>query len=387
MTKAVMVRCYLLCLLTLALCCACGLVWADSPKASDALTKTSTVGVPSLVRRAISAEDVGEQGSWIVYDEDVAESPPCDNSDSHGCRTTIDPHRSGGEDLKQKKVENEEEVKRRQEPDQADSELEISQASHLVKQHRGANLSKPLGATGVKVPEVSLGSSESSPDERAKQLSSRSSDAPEEPTKLVSELSTETNTDNTLNSGRVEPGSVIESGQVDESSGGSSGGSSGSSSSSAVSHPSPPTHNNPTPGGPEPAIPTPASPADGSSVAAADGQTGNSGNNITGETAANQRNKATQPSSSSSNKPDTGNAGESETTLTENGTASTERESTNNQEGVESNTDNTTTLTTLPPELTNSKKGDGDSSSSISSSVWVRVPLLIVVTLSCILLC
>ncbi|ORC92418.1 uncharacterized protein TM35_000031710 [Trypanosoma theileri] len=55
MTKAVMVRCYLLCLLTLALCCACGLVWADTPKDSNALIKTSTIGVPSLVRRAIPA--------------------------------------------------------------------------------------------------------------------------------------------------------------------------------------------------------------------------------------------------------------------------------------------------------------------------------------------
>ncbi|ORC92400.1 uncharacterized protein TM35_000031530, partial [Trypanosoma theileri] len=33
-----------------------------------------------------------------------------------------------------------------------------------------------------------------------------------------------------------------------------------------------------------------------------------------------------------------------------------------------------TTTTTLPPELTNDKKGDADSSSSINSSVWVRVP-------------
>ncbi|ORC83688.1 uncharacterized protein TM35_000601190, partial [Trypanosoma theileri] len=62
----VMVRCYLLCLLTLALCCACGLVWADSPKASDALIKPSTVGVPSLVRRAIP-EDAE---SWMVYEDE-----------------------------------------------------------------------------------------------------------------------------------------------------------------------------------------------------------------------------------------------------------------------------------------------------------------------------
>ncbi|ORC82510.1 uncharacterized protein TM35_000901080, partial [Trypanosoma theileri] len=57
MTKAVMVRCYPLCLLTLVLCCVCGLVWADNPKASDGLIKPSTVGVPSLVRRAIPADD------------------------------------------------------------------------------------------------------------------------------------------------------------------------------------------------------------------------------------------------------------------------------------------------------------------------------------------
>ncbi|ORC84003.1 uncharacterized protein TM35_000511040 [Trypanosoma theileri] len=54
----------------------------------------------------------------------------------------------------------------------------------------------------------------------------------------------------------------------------------------------------------------------------------------------------------------------------------------------ESSSTTTTTTTTLPPELTNNKKGDADSSnSSISSSVWVRVPLLIVVTLACILVC
>ncbi|ORC90029.1 uncharacterized protein TM35_000102970 [Trypanosoma theileri] len=50
-------------------------------------------------------------------------------------------------------------------------------------------------------------------------------------------------------------------------------------------------------------------------------------------------------------------------------------------------TTTTTTTTTLPPEPINNKKGDADSSSSISSSVWVRVPLLIVVTLACILVC
>ncbi|ORC81013.1 uncharacterized protein TM35_001331000 [Trypanosoma theileri] len=67
MIKTVMVRCYLLCLLTLALCCACGLVWADSPKASDALIKTSTIGVPSLVRRAIPAQ---EDENWLLHEDE-----------------------------------------------------------------------------------------------------------------------------------------------------------------------------------------------------------------------------------------------------------------------------------------------------------------------------
>ncbi|ORC83477.1 uncharacterized protein TM35_000681090 [Trypanosoma theileri] len=74
-------------------------------------------------------------------------------------------------------------------------------------------------------------------------------------------------------------------------------------------------------------------------------------------------------------------------------TSSAESESTRNQNGegaggTESTTNTTTTTTTtLPPEPANNKKGYADSSSSISSSVWVRVPLLIVVTLACILVC
>ncbi|ORC84260.1 uncharacterized protein TM35_000471550 [Trypanosoma theileri] len=57
----------------------------------------------------------------------------------------------------------------------------------------------------------------------------------------------------------------------------------------------------------------------------------------------------------------------------------------NNGEESNSTTTTTTTTTTLPPELINNRKGDADSSSI--SSVWVRVPLLIVVTLACILVC
>ncbi|ORC83810.1 uncharacterized protein TM35_000561080, partial [Trypanosoma theileri] len=43
-----------------------------------------------------------------------------------------------------------------------------------------------------------------------------------------------------------------------------------------------------------------------------------------------------------------------------------------NEESNSTTTTTTTATTTLPPELTNNKKGDADSSSSISSSVWVR---------------
>ncbi|ORC84211.1 uncharacterized protein TM35_000471060 [Trypanosoma theileri] len=57
-------------------------------------------------------------------------------------------------------------------------------------------------------------------------------------------------------------------------------------------------------------------------------------------------------------------------------------------------TTTTTTTNTIPTingisnnTIMPNVKGDADSSSSISSSVWVRVPLLIVVTLACILVC
>ncbi|ORC83861.1 uncharacterized protein TM35_000551300 [Trypanosoma theileri] len=54
-------------------------------------------------------------------------------------------------------------------------------------------------------------------------------------------------------------------------------------------------------------------------------------------------------------------------------------ETNNTPSNDEESTTTTTTTTTLPPEPTNNKKGDADSSSI--SSVWVRVPLLIVAML------
>ncbi|ORC88738.1 uncharacterized protein TM35_000151690 [Trypanosoma theileri] len=63
----------------------------------------------------------------------------------------------------------------------------------------------------------------------------------------------------------------------------------------------------------------------------------------------------------------------------QNGTPAAESESTSTQEeGDAENTESTTTNSTTSPET---------SDSSIISSVWVRVPLLIVVTLACILVC
>ncbi|ORC90048.1 uncharacterized protein TM35_000103160 [Trypanosoma theileri] len=114
------------------------------------------------------------------------------------------------------------------------------------------------------------------------------------------------------------------------------------------------------------------------------GNTANGGTNSTQE-------GTVQESSSSPETPEKPSLEESEgtkaaeTTNAKNGSTPEGIESTGNT-GDMVNTD-TTTTTTLPPELTNNKKGDADSSSSISSSVWVRVPLLIVVTLACILVC
>ncbi|ORC83766.1 uncharacterized protein TM35_000581290 [Trypanosoma theileri] len=135
-----------------------------------------------------------------------------------------------------------------------------------------------------------------------------------------------------------------------------------------------------------PGAPTSTTAKENDDAAAAEGERGESGNSAQGGRG------VTQPSPPSSS--DTGSSGVADATATENNTPSTESESLNNQEGdnatavPDTNTTTTTTITTtLPPELTNNKKGDADSSSSISSSVWVRVPLLIVVTLACILVC
>ncbi|ORC80673.1 uncharacterized protein TM35_001501030 [Trypanosoma theileri] len=77
-----------------------------------------------------------------------------------------------------------------------------------------------------------------------------------------------------------------------------------------------------------------------------------------------------------------------------NTTANTTSVTLNTNSHEESISTSPTTTNTIPtiPGISNNNimpnvKGDADSSSSISSSVWVRVPLLIVVTLACILVC
>ncbi|ORC83576.1 uncharacterized protein TM35_000641080 [Trypanosoma theileri] len=138
---------------------------------------------------------------------------------------------------------------------------------------------------------------------------------------------------------------------------------------------------NPSPNVAEPAAPAPSGESVGASTTADQPETNR--NSDAGGNSIQPDGDATQPSSDKES-----NDG-SENTNTGSGTTSEGDGSTSNQtEGVAGNTDTTTiTTTTLPPELTNNKKGDADSSSSISSSVWVRVPLLIVVTLACILVC
>ncbi|ORC81850.1 uncharacterized protein TM35_001051070 [Trypanosoma theileri] len=104
----------------------------------------------------------------------------------------------------------------------------------------------------------------------------------------------------------------------------------------------------------------------------------------------------TSPSETNTNnsEPHERSTSQDQTPATQDSQSDTNTRESNNAEPTNNDTTNTpnndeesTTITTLPPELTNNKKGDADSSSSISSSVWVRIPLLIVVTLACILVC
>ncbi|ORC83969.1 uncharacterized protein TM35_000521130 [Trypanosoma theileri] len=135
--------------------------------------------------------------------------------------------------------------------------------------------------------------------------------------------------------------------------------------------------------------PSPAAPPAGEATdgpTAVEGQAESSNNAAVG-TPQNKESAGQPPSTTSSTNTVTESVSSSDTSPGNDNT-SAGTGSTNTQEGDVGNTDTpSTTTTTLPPELTNNKKGDADSSSSISSSVWVRVPLLIVMTLACILVC
>ncbi|ORC84541.1 uncharacterized protein TM35_000431090 [Trypanosoma theileri] len=144
----------------------------------------------------------------------------------------------------------------------------------------------------------------------------------------------------------------------------------------------------------EPSAPGPTPPAklsgESSVEPSGDGQTGNKGNNTPpeGENGDNRVTTETQPSVDSPNTSATVSDDGSDTPKDESGTTPAESESSSNQQHVETadtTTSTTTTTTTLPPEPANNNKGDADSSSM--SSVWVRVSLLIVVTLAFILVC
>ncbi|ORC81589.1 uncharacterized protein TM35_001121060 [Trypanosoma theileri] len=142
---------------------------------------------------------------------------------------------------------------------------------------------------------------------------------------------------------------------------------------------------NPSPTTAEPALPAAPVPSDesvGASTSAAPPES--SSNSDANGNLTKEDGDATKTPSNTSEKENTDGSEN-----TENGTTSEGGESTINTAdwGNAESTTTTTTTTTLPPEPINNKKGDADSSSSISSSVWVRVPLLIVVTLACILVC
>ncbi|ORC83573.1 uncharacterized protein TM35_000641050 [Trypanosoma theileri] len=346
MTKALMVRCYLLCLLTLALCCACGLVWADSPKTSDALIKTSTVGVPSLVRRAIPAD-----GDWLVWnvdqeeenEEEVAE-PNVVSTDPGGLRsspssTSINTGLSGGgadrHDPNKVQTQDGVQVLSQQKPLAEENRQLGGDAGHN-RQTNDINPSVNSRVNG----QVSDTLSAVSPSALGGQQPVSPSPEPDpNGPKVSSEHSSKER--------------HVEASTKDD---------------HALHH----------------AMKSREKQQEGTNTH--DKQGGETADTSMPETSVGQETSVTVPQNTpeeSSSTSATPNAGES-------GDAQNESTNTQNADvgsGNSSTTTTTTTTTTLPPELPNNKKGDADSSSSISSSLCVRVSLLIVVTLACILVC
>ncbi|ORC82033.1 uncharacterized protein TM35_001001050 [Trypanosoma theileri] len=365
MTKAVMVRCYLLCLLTLALCCACGLVWADSPKASDALIKPSTVGVPSLVRHAIPADvELIVEGDEEEKEEEEDSPHKTEEREKEKLgkeRTPDSPNSKGAGDLGSPGA---------LQPNGTDSSL----GAHGHKQLQEKNkVELQEGQTDHRADTQGVAVEEISDPLRAKE--SRD-------TLVSSDLNR-----NEVSSELTEPPAASPHPPV---------------AAPALDTPLPvhdgdrsrvPSGDGPTPakdesnngdgGSSQPA----KSPSQQQEVRNShDAQNGET-TTATGPAATDSQETSVTPSQN------TGDASSSSSSTDKTGTRQDESETAvtkpaeDDSNSENSTTTTTTTTTTLPPELTNNKKGDADNSISISSSVWVRVPLLIVVTLACILVC
>ncbi|ORC83580.1 uncharacterized protein TM35_000641120 [Trypanosoma theileri] len=178
-------------------------------------------------------------------------------------------------------------------------------------------------------------------------------------------------TDRTINNTRenqetIQTAPTGVSGEQGEAAAGKAVSGGGASSSSEPPSPVPtPTPPAPTPISTPASTPTPTEESVGES--SVDGQPGSKDNHTPreGENGDNNGPAATQPSAASPNTSPTGSGDGSDTATAESGTTPAGSESSSNQQSV----------------------GNADSSSSISSSLWMRVPLLIVVTLACILVC
>ncbi|ORC83628.1 uncharacterized protein TM35_000621020 [Trypanosoma theileri] len=326
-----MVRCYLFCLLTLALCCACGLVSADSPKASDVLIKPSTIGVPSLVRRAVPAfiicagDDEDDDECHYKKEEDEVE----DNEDgvslvagelgsSSGHSSTAAEVPGAAPGSKQQGSTTPEQLKEIQQ--EGPHEKHIQEKQELLGKE---DITTPSHVSGINGQGNARPLEASPPAQSSKGSVGRDGNTGETPT--VSE----------------EPSLNSEHAAQQET---------------------------PSGGQPQDGTNTHVTPNEETPITRVSGTTDGE------QTSANAPQNTSEASSTTSATPIASESGDAQ------------NESTSTQEGTADNTVTTTTTTTLPPEPTNNKKGDADSS-SISSSVWVRVPLLIVVTLACILVC
>ncbi|ORC83482.1 uncharacterized protein TM35_000681140, partial [Trypanosoma theileri] len=359
MTKAVMVRCYLFCLLTLALCCACGLVWADSPKPSDALIKPSTVGVPSLVSHAISAD----AESWMVYeDEELQEDEEKDGDRSDEDRERIRKH---GSDKLEKTTSNKPSTvsgPMGSEGSLGPQEVPVNptvQQQHppppladapLASSHDGASAEGKPGAVGVDGLPGSPGVERSDMSESSRLgKSDPSINVPDSGPTLMDQGRKSTDKEQVEESTRGDD--QVTSGTTDNQAEASqiSGEQSNETTPKTDGHQSPNSVSQQNTGG--------SGSSDNQNTVVQDPvsdtpQSSHVGNNKNGKTENNVE------------RPQNGNSAKSSSPLKD--VTPLGSGSTNNPNDMGNTDTTTTTTTTLPPELTNNKKGDADSSSSIS---------------------